>query len=915
MALFKPQVTGDMGLSNIGMGTTPYPIDAFFRPRSVAVIGATEKLGTSGRAVLVNLMTSSFGGTVHVVNPQHPSVLGRTSYPSVKDVPGKVDLAIIATPAESVPDVITQCVEKGVRAAIVLTSGFRESGPDGAALEREVLQRARAGKLRVLGPNCLGVMCPVTGLNASFARELARPGTVGFASESGALCTSILDWSLAQQFGFSAFISMGSMLDVGWGDVIYYFGDDPRTKAILLYMETIGDARSFLSAAREVALTKPIILIKAGRTPAAAKAAASHTGALTGSDAVLDAAFERCGLLRVESIEELFSMADVLAKQPRPAGKRLAMVTNAGGPTVLATDALVEGKGEMAPLSDATLEALDDLLPPTWSHGDPVDVLGDASAERYAKAVELVAADPSNDALLVTYAPQGAASPVEVAELVKKLAKVPRKPILAAWMGGSEVAAAAEMLERAGIPTFAYPDDAARIFNLMWRYDANLRALLETPTLPTDESSPNRALARALFSKALAEGRTLLSEAESKQLLDAYDIPTVSTFVAATPEAAVAAADSLGYPVAVKVHSTEIVHKSDVGGVRLLVHDANGVRLAFDEIASTIEALAGHGAFNGVTVQPMVAAEDGYELIFGSSQDEQFGPVLLFGYGGQLVEVFRDHALGLPPLTVTLARHMIESTRIYKALQGVRGRRPIDVAALAQCLVRFGDLIVDQPRIKEIDINPLLATPDRLIALDARVELYPADVPDDLLPRTSIRPYPSQYEGTWVARDGTELTIRPIRPEDEPLMRTFHSQLSDESVYLRYAHAVRLSDRISHERLARLCFIDYGHEMALVVLLTLPSGAQELLAVGRLVMEHVRNEAEFALLIADSFQGRGLGTELLRRLVAIGRRERVGRIVGYILADNMSMLDVCRRLGFHHEHEIGDPMVQSIIDL
>jgi acetyltransferase len=904
-----------MGLSNIGMGTTPYPIDAFFRPRSVAVIGATDTLGAAGRSVLVNLMTSSFGGTVYPVNPHHASVLGRTSYPSVKDVPGKVDLAVIATPADSVPDVITECVEKGVRAAIVLTAGFRESGPDGAALELEILRRARTGKLRVLGPNCLGVMCPVTGLNASFAREVARPGTVGFASQSGALCTSILDWSLSQQFGFSAFISMGSMLDVGWGDVIYHFGDDPRTKSILLYMETVGDARSFLSAAREVALTKPIILIKAGRTPAAAKAAASHTGALTGSDAVLDAAFERCGLLRVESIEELFSMADVLAKQPRPAGKRLAIVTNAGGPAVLATDALVAGKGETAALSDATIEALDELLPPQWSHGDPVDVLGDASAERYAKAVELLAADPENDALLVTYAPQGAASGVEVAELVKKLAKVPRKPILAAWMGGTEVAAGAEILERAGIPTFAYPDDAARIFNLMWRYDANLRALLETPTLQPDEGAPNRALARALFSKALAEGRTLLSTAESKQLLEAYDIPTVSTFIAMTPEAAVAAADSVGYPVAVKIHSKVIVHKTDVGGVILRVADADGVKLAFEQLATALGAVLGSGGFEGVTVQPMIAAEDGYELIFGSSQDEQFGPVLLFGYGGQLVEVFRDRALGLPPLTVTLARRMIESTRICKALEGVRGRRPIDVEALAQCLVRFGELIVDQPRIKEIDINPLLATPDRLVALDARVQLHAAEIPDDVLPRTAIRPYPAQYEGSWIARDGTPLVIRPIRPEDEPLMRAFHGKLSDESVYLRYAHAVRLSDRISHERLARLCFIDYAHEMALVVLRTAASGERELLAVGRLVMEHVRNEAEFALLIADSFQGRGLGTELLRRLVEIGRKERVGRIVGYILADNMSMLDVCRRLGFHHEHEIGDPMVQSVIDL
>lgn len=889
-------------------------IEVFFRPRSVALIGATERPTSVGRTVLVNLVTGTFGGTVYPVNPKHETVLGLKAYATVDAIPQPVDLAVIATPAKTVPGVISQCVAKGAKGAIVLSAGFKETGPQGAALERDVLERARAGRLRVMGPNCLGVICPVTGLNASFARTGARPGTVGFASQSGALCTSILDWSLMQQFGFSAFISMGSMVDVGWGDVIYHLGDDAHTHSIVLYMESVGDVRRFLSAAREVALSKPIIVIKAGRTEAAAKAAASHTGALAGNDAVLDAAFERIGLLRVDSIEELFSMADVLAKQPRPMGKRLAIVTNAGGPAVLATDALVEGGGEIARLGESTVAALDAFLPPSWSHGDPVDVLGDATPERYSKAAETVAADPATDGLLVTYSPQ-ASSPAEVAECITRITTPRFKPMLASWMGGLEVAPGAEILERAGIPTFPYPDTAARVFNLMWRYDANLRALLETPTLPPDGATTHRGPARALIARVLTERRTLLTEAESKQLLAAYEIATVPAVIAASAGAAVAAADSLGYPVAVKLHSAKVTHKSDVGGVRLRVADARGVELAFAQIAEAVAAKAGADAFGGVTVQPMIDTSEGYELIVGSSVDDQFGPVLLFGHGGELVEIVKDRALGLPPLTGTLARRMIEKTRISKAFGGVRGRRPVDLDAVEQTLVRLGNLVVDQPRVKEVDINPLLATPDRVIALDARVMLHPPGVPDEALPRTAIRPYPSQYAGRWTTADGVELEIRPVRPEDEPLMRQFHRRLFDESVYRRYAHAVRLEDRISHERLARLCFIDYAHEMALLVLRSNGSAGPELVAIGRLIMEHDRNEGELAMLVLDAYQGKGIGTEMLRRLLEVARREQVGRVVGYILAENVTMLEIARRLGFRGAQTPGDPMVESFIDL
>jgi acetyltransferase len=897
------------------MGLMVNPIDALFRPSSIAVIGATDKPPKRGAGVLVNLMTNSGGATVYPVNPQHATVFDRTCYPSILDVPGRVDLAVIATHPSAIPEIIGQCIQAKVRAAIGLASTFRERGPDdGGLLESAVLEQARAAGLRILGPNSLGLMLP--GLNATFAKTAARPGTVAFASQSASLCASILDWSLTQGFGLSAFISMGSMLDVGWGDVIGYLGDDPRTKSIVLFMESVDNARSFISAARAVAQTKPIIVIKAGRTEAAAKAAATHTGQLTGSDEVLDAALRRCGVLRVETIEELFAMADVLAKQPRPRGSRLAIVTNAGGAAVLAVDALIEGGGQTASLDESTLGQLDVQLAPSWSRANPIDIHGDATSEDYAKAVEIAAADSGNDGILVTFSPQAGHGGTEVAQRVSTFAKLPHKPILASWMGGAGVADGAEVLERAGIPTFGFPDHAARIFNYMWRYDANLLALFETPAALPEELAPDRAAVSAVFAQARADGRTVLTAAESARLLQAYEISSVPTRVATTPQAAVDAAESFGFPVAVKLRSDTALHKADVGGIRLSVRDADGVMQAFADIAAAATRdEADPGAFQGVVVQPMIATEDGYNLILGSSVDPQFGPVLLFGYGGRLVEILRDQGLGLPPLNETLARRMIEGTRISKALANMRGRRGVDKGALAQLLVRFSAMIVDQPRIKELDINPFFATRNSFVALDTRVVLHPFEIADEALPRPAIRPYPSQYVGTCSLPDGTVFTVRPIRPEDEPLMRPFHEKISDQSVYTRYTYAFRLSGRIAHEYLSRMCFIDYLREMALVALHANAAGEPEIVGVGRLLMERNRNEAEFAVLITDEFQGRGMGTELLRQLVEIGRKEHVARIVGYILSTNSAMLHACKHLGFHHEHELGDPMVRSIIDL
>jgi acetyltransferase len=895
------------------MGARPLSIDALFRPKSIAVIGASEKAGI-GRIALQNLMNGAFRGDVFAVNPRHEVLFGRPAFRAIGDVPKDVDLAIIATPARTVPGLIDECAEAGVKVAVVLAAGFKETGAEGAALEREISARA-AGRMRVLGPNCTGIMVPNAGLNATLSTQNVRSGSIGFASQSGAVGTAILDWSVAQGVGFSSFISMGSMLDIGWSDIIYHFGDDPSTHAIVLCMESVGDARKFLSAAREVALTKPIVVIKGGRTAAGAKAAASHTGALTGNDEALDAAFARCGVLRVDSIEDLFLITDALAKQPRPAGKRLAIVTNAGGPAVLACDALVEGGGELAPLGQAALEKLDTLLPALWSRANPIDVLDDAPIERIGEALTIAVADPNNDAILVALSPHAMPCPKAAAECIKAVAKRSAKPIIVAWLGSTTLAAAAEILAPAGIPTLAYPDHAARLFNLMWRHDANLRALFETPRVVPDHQAPNRAAVRELFAGALSEDRVLLSEAESKQLLAAYDIPTTRTIVATTPGAAAEAAIEIGFPVVVKLHSETVTHKSEVGGVRLGLRSAQSVALAFAEIRAAVIERAGPQAFQGVTVQPMIDTREGYELIFGAAQDPQFGPVILFGSGGQLVEVFNDTALALPPLSEALARQTIAKTKVAKAFAGVNGRLPIDAEALAQLLVRFSELVIEQPRIKEIEINPLVAAPDGFVALDARVVLHPAELTDQALPASAIRPYPKQYVDTWTARDGTKLTIRPIRPDDEPLMGPFHASLSEDSVYHRYAHVLPLQQRISHERLARLCFIDYSRQIALLALRTNEAGAEEIVGIGRLIMESETNQAEFALLVSDSFQRQGLGKELLRRLVEMAAKEGVDRVIGYILCDNRSMLAICSGLGFRHSLRLGDELVHSIIEL
>ena len=891
-----------------------HPLDPFFAPRSVAVIGASERPGSVGRSVLWNLLSSPFGGTVFPVNSKRPNVLGIKAYPRVSDLPDKVDLVVLTTPADTVPDLLAEAVEEGIPAGIVISAGFKEHGEHGKELEQRITQIIR-GKMRLIGPNCLGVMNPIRGLNATFARAIARPGNVAFISQSGALLAAILDWSLRENVGFSSFVSTGSMLDVNWGDLIDYFGSDPRTHSIVIYMESIGDASSFLSAAREVSLTKPIIVIKAGRTAAAAKAAASHTGSLTGSDEVLDAAFRRSGVLRVTSIADIFFMSDVLAKQPRPRGNRLAILTNAGGPGVLATDALVSGGGELAQLSPQTMAAFDEILPPQWSHNNPVDILGDAEPERYAKSLEIAAKDPAIDGMLVILTPQDMTNPTQIAEKLKPYAKGFGKPVLASWMGGAEVAAGEQILNQAGIPTFQFPDSAVRAFNYMWRYSYNLKGLYETPTLPHHEDAVmQRGKAERIIRDARHEGRTILTEYESKELLNAYGIPTVETRIAVTEDEAAEAAQEIGFPTVIKLYSMTITHKTDVGGVLLNLRDVDAVRKGFQAIKASVTEKLGAEHFQGVTVQPMIKLE-GYELIIGSSIDSQFGPVMLFGTGGQLVEVFRDRALALPPLNSTLARRMMEQTKIFTALKGVRGRKPVDIEALEELLVRFSQLLVEQPWIKEIDINPLLATSERLLALDARVVVHGPEIQADQLPEPAIRPYPVKLVSNWKMKDGKEVVIRPIRPEDEPLMITFHEKLSERSVYLRYFQPLKLTQRTAHERLTRICFIDYNREMALVAEHKNEAGEPELLAIGRLSKIHGRDEGELAALAIDTSQHKGLGTELYTRLIAVAREAKLKKLISNMLPENREMRALCVKLGFKMFSNQEDNIILAELDL
>lgn len=918
------------------------PLDFIFAPKTVAVIGASDTPRSVGRTIMRNLMDSPFGGTVYPIHPSQSQVLGIKAYTHIADTSEPIDLAVIATPAATVPAIIQECADAHVKCAVIISAGFREIGSAGMALEQQILDIARSAQMRVLGPNCLGVMRPHSGLNATFATTMPRQGEIAFVSQSGALGTAVLDWSIRENFGFSAFISVGSMLDLGWGELVDYLGSDPLTESIVLYMETVGDARAFLSAARQVALDKPIIVLKAGRSPQGIQAAQLHTGARVENDAVLDAAFRRAGALRVETVADLFEIARVLAKQPRPRGPRLAILTNAGGPGILATDALVAHGGELAELGNETLAQLDAVLPLHWSHTNPIDLLGDAEPMLYAKTLDIVAQDPNADGILVILTPQAMTDPTASAQAIVPFAQLRTKPLLAAWMGGGEVQVGADILRAASIPVFQYPDQAVRMFDYLVRYTQNLRALYETPA-PAAPEQTNPPPVSTLIDQARADGRTILTEDESRQILAAYNIPYIETHLATSAAQAAKISDALGYPVVMKINTDRLIRKTEYGGVILNITSARNVQATFRAVKNTITKLLGPDKFQGVLLQPMVNIHGGYALHIGSILDPQFGPMLRFGSekrpapsdargipitpdATELLERdarYRDDALALPPLNTTLARRMMENTRVYKILTEAN----LDLSALEQVLTRFSTLVVEQPWVKAIEIHPLMllpplqaGDPTTVLALDARIILHNSTLQESELPRPAIRPYPTQYVTPLRLHDGTPVVMRPIRADDEPLLVGFHEKLSEQSVYLRYFHALNLSQRIAHERLSRIASIDYAREIALVIEHTpeTPTGGGErqILAVARLTRRRSTNDAEFAVLIRDDFQKQGLGTALLAQLIAVARAENLTRLVGEILPENMGMKRLAAKMGFalHYDIEQGVTRAEFLLN-
>ncbi|WP_374447512.1 GNAT family N-acetyltransferase [Stella sp.] len=892
-------------------------LDRLLAPASVALIGASTQPNSVGQVTARNLLQGGFKGPILPVNPRHTAIEGVLAYPSVAALPIAPDLAVIATPPDTVPGLIAELGQRGTRAAVVLTAGFGEGGAEAGERRRQaMLDAARPHLLRVLGPNCVGLLVPGIGLNASFAHVGAKPGDLAFLTQSGAIVTALLDWAASRGIGFSHLVSMGGMADVDFGDLLDQLGQDPGVRAILLYVEGVTSPRKFMSAARAAARTKPVLVVKSGRRAEGAKAARSHTGALAGSDAVYDAAFRRAGMLRVHDTAELFDAVETLALVASRfgsnlPGERLAILTNGGGPGVLATDALVDRGGALADLAPETLARLDAALPPTWSHGNPVDIIGDAPADRYRTALDALLADPNADAILVLNCPTAIADPTEAAQAVIETIDDRRRLVLTNWLGAGAAAPGRALFARAGIPTYETPDQAVRAFMHLVQYRRNQELLRRVPRLVGGGGRPDRAAARAPIEAALAEGRDWLSEVEAKAVMRAYGIPIVPTEVAATPDEAAATAGRLGLPAALKILSPDITHKTDVGGVALDLADPAAVKAAAERMLRTVARHAPDARIAGFTVQPMVARPGAFELILGIVDDRTFGPVLLFGQGGVAVEVLDDKALGLPPLDEVLAREMIGRTRVSRLLAGFRGRPPADVDGIVHALVRLSELAADHPEIVEVDINPLLADADGVIALDARIRVARAERPGTS--RFAIRPYPQELEDTDALQDGTPIRLRPIRPEDAPALEAIIARMTPEDLRMRFFAPMR---RLPEVLLARLTQIDYDREMALVAFAEGPAGEPDGLGVVRLLADPDGQQAEFAIGVRSDVKGRGLGWLLMRRIIDYARQRGIGAVVGDVLRENQPMLDLARDLGFRVETGAADPgIVRVRLDL
>jgi acetyltransferase len=866
-----------------------YNLERMFKPRQVAVVGASEKPGSIGSALMKNLIEGGFSETLLPVNPKHETVHGIAAVGSVSDLETGVDLAVIATPILTVPDIVRECVEKKVAGAIVISAGGKEVGEEGREIEERIRATADAGRLRIVGPNCLGIIRPGVKLNASFASEMPDAGDLAFVSQSGAICTAILDLAFKEHIGFSHFVSIGSMLDVDFGDLIDYLGNDPSAKSILLYIESLTNFRKFMSAARSVSRVKPIIVLKAGRSEAGAKAAASHTGAMTGEDAVYDAAFKRAGIVRVDTIQDLFDCAELMAKQPRPRGPRLAIVTNGGGPGVMATDTLAQYGLEPATLDPETFRKLDAFLPPFWSRSNPIDILGDASPERFRQTLEVCFDGKDTDGVCVILAPQALTEPVLVAEKLVSVMKDRRYPVFACWMGGKIIEGAVKTLNKAGIPTYETPERAVRAFLYMVEYARNMEALLEIPPKLTRTIAFDTEKARRLLSRAPADGFML--ESDSKDILSAYGLPVIRTETAKTEDDAARLGQDMGYPLVMKLHSPDITHKTDAGGIRLDLRSDADVRAAFAEIVESARRYKPEARIEGVAMQPFFANPD-YEILLGAKRDANFGPVILFGMGGIFTEVLKDRALGLPPMNRLLARRMMQETKAWTLLQGYRNRPSADMESLEKMIIRLSQLLIDFPQIAELDMNPVLIKDGEPVAVDARILVSKTDRPSPL--HLVISPYPEEDETHLVTEEGARLFIRPVRPEDAPLFHIFFKVLSPTTIYNRFFSHVK---ELSPEMLARLTQIDYDREIALVALDDNPK-AKQMLGVARIVGDPDGKKGELSVVVGDPWHDKGIGSSLLEKCLSIAEKRGFQTVHGIVLSENQSMLALGKKLGF-----------------
>ena len=871
-------------------------IKLFFAPSSIALIGATDRDRAVGKVALENLLLTKDKLKIYPINPNRDKVFDLTCYPNVSSLEEPPDLAVIITPAETVPDLVEECGKAGIKAIIIISAGFKEIGTEGQAREDRIADIARKHNIRIMGPNCMGLIRPSANLNTTFTRRMPKPGYVAFLSQSGALGSGVLDWAISKNIGFSAVVSLGSMLDVDFGDLIDFFGEDPETKSIIIYLEYIGNAKKFLSAARGFARTKPIIVLKPGKFQESAKAAKSHTGAIVGDDSYYDAIFRRAGAVRVEEIEDLFNCASILNTARLPKAPNLAIITNAGGPAVLATDTLLSRGGRLAQLSAETIAKLGEFLPPNWSKSNPVDILGDADPQSYVKTIEVVNKDPEVNGVLIIYTPQGGASPTETAKAITEYVKKARKPTLVALIGNAEVAKARQLLYESEIPTYEFPEDAIRTYLYMYEYARNLEILYQTPEeLPIEMGAPKNHL-KTLIRKAVSDGRTLLSGEDSRKFLTTYRIGSVSPRLAKNVKDVERIAQEIGYPLAMKISSPDIVHKSDVGGVILNIHSSDEAKKAFTDIIENVKGYRPDAQIDGVSVQQMITDYD-YELIVGSKKDPSFGPVIMFGLGGVEAEFFKDVAVALPPLNQVLARRLLEQTKIYRLLsEGFRTKPPANLRLLDETLVKISNLVIDFPEIKEIDINPLVVTSCATIALDSRVVLDEEAVQKAVqeYAHLIITPYPTRYVQPWTTKDGRSVLLRPIRPEDEPLERELIAGLSPDSMRFRFFYIIK---EITHDMLTRFCNIDYDREMAIIAEYT-SDGKRRNVGVGRLMVQPGGETGEFATLVADDFQNNGLGLKLSDMLIGIAQEKGLKSIYGIVLNDNTKMLNLTKRLGF-----------------